>query len=553
MAKFEMSKQYTDYPKKQTVEKIHESFQNLKGNTRKSTKESNFQHAIENTCKTACGVQKKTMEERTKLKANNLDNDWKDLNRKRHFGKSDNDVEHERMMQSDGLIGCFTKLYVLEKYGLSSNITLDGIESMNSDRNSIGIIDNDRREINQQNGKMFLAFPQVELKKRVYINQLKNTSIHIMDTFIKGSIKNLSEVSQSNDESSHLFIFDCLMKFLQTSNREISLQGPLTKTLLNNMYNILMKYPNEIGRLVLQAVKNMHSSLKKGKSWYQPDVIALLNIIYTLYPNSDLQHPVTASVFVLINDLFNKIINSLPKSIEFGLLVASILLRFTKKSSTVFPNVLDFLLEVVFWMNHNHLFIKENRIMSQPLDRCNFTYPVKWLALCLFALQNYFDISVYFKSASIQRAANVLNDSFILTVMSERHHLYDIQQLITGLRKECGVYSNSRRFMVTNSRREILQLIEPDLPILKNKTKELPINDEIRFQREKVKQKLRREKCYEKRAIRRYHEFDIKHKIRKQIKSDRERNKKINKIFSDASLQQAELKAKNGHSKIKNS
>jgi nucleolar protein 14 len=131
----------------------------------------------------------------------------------------------------------------------------------------------------------------------------------------------------------------------------------LISTLLPHLYALIRAYPIQAAENFVQKLSLMHKNLKRGlsrgaldpqsKTWPGLSELALLRIIGTTWPTSDLNHAVVSPTRVLMGEYLGLgRVRSLP-DIASGLFLCTLFLQFEALSKRFVPEAVNFAINSV--------------------------------------------------------------------------------------------------------------------------------------------------------------------------------------------------------------
>jgi len=409
------------------------------------------------------------------------------------------------------------------------------------------------------------------------VELLGNHSVKVQSIIVDRVIKtNHLRLAQAN-RSKMIKLFAYLLQYFNdlfsgTDEETISKHFKLLNHLLPFMYDLIQMNPEEGSKCFLEVIKEKHEDYKKSqKSFPKLDTLIFFKIVGALFPTSDFRHPVATPCYVFLHHILSRARVKDRSDIAAGLFLATLVLDFQQLSKKFLPAVMNFLSGICF------LGVKKTMIEQvKPLPPFRKTdmllvfekklkgteEPTKLESkdLLMTTIDDDFKVRALGVSVCLMKDFVALYDE----LMGMKYFIEPFERMLGRLAEEENLprflktsieatledfekIKSERKFKYPEQERKnkpMIRLLEPRFEtIVSDRRVMYSQATGAKAEQQKLRHMVKREFKSAKRELRRDNEFLRKVRQDKRQHSDRERQAKVKRIFSEASQQQSEYKA----------
>ncbi|XP_036146069.1 nucleolar protein 14 homolog [Monomorium pharaonis] len=411
-----------------------------------------------------------------------------------------------------------------------------------------------------------------ELEKLLSCHNVDYQSV-IVDRIIKCNHWTLD--NRNREKMSNLFVYllqyinnctftesaDDLVKCFQIFNR-----------LCPYLYDLAHMYPENAKTCMQQVIKEKHNKFEKNKTRYPDmDTLIFFKLVSLLFPTSDFRHPVVTPCLVFMSQILLKAhIKKYRSDISKGLFICTLILEYTVLSKRFAPSVINFLRGIIyiatpaeltqkikiispFKVMCKALVINKTEIIPDTIDpnsahmfasdlideELNNEFRIRALLITINLINEFKN-----HLQELEAVYPIFEHIFqLLKINKFKQYSANVRNLIKELCKKLGFLRNKKlEYIVLEKKRpKPLKTYEPKIMTVYDGKRHKSMSRE-KIEKDKLLHKYKREFKGAIREMRRDRDFLAKVQIGQQIKSDVERKRKVKEIFSEAAIQQNELK-----------
>ncbi|XP_058839387.1 nucleolar protein 14 homolog [Topomyia yanbarensis] len=372
-----------------------------------------------------------------------------------------------------------------------------------------------------------------------------------------------------------LFIPDCHLYDIAKSFQIVEILTPY-------LHDLAQCNPTETSKCFLEVLKEKHEEFRKQPRQYPPlDTLIFLKLVPVIFSASDFRHPVVSPFLVFASGLLSRCQIRTRKDVTAGLFIVTTVLECVEQTNRFLPASLNFLTGVIYMCSR-----------KRPVQVTSVVPPFKssapWNNLLAFEKTVNDETKVDFKLHAEDFITVHIDEAFKLRALHSALGLVTVvcQQLIDSpgahyicdnvlpnltlldedllplplkimLKEVLNVVrllrSRPLQYLTEAEKKTAaLRLLEPKIEPIYDDIRRRPKNPlTAREQQKKLKQKVKQESRAAAREIRQDNEFIAKIQFKQRAANDRARRDKVKRIFSDATLQQGELKSFDRKAKYK--
>ncbi|XP_034254231.1 nucleolar protein 14 homolog [Thrips palmi] len=392
--------------------------------------------------------------------------------------------------------------------------------------------------------------------------------------------------SGNKEKLAHLFTL--LMQHLHdagAADEDENVCWAVLDRLAPSLFDITQWCPNEIAQCLRHVIQEKQQEYRSSKKKF-PGVETMLyfKLISLLFPTSDFRHPVVTPALVFMGQILSKCRLETRQDVARGLLLVSLFLEYTSLSNRFSPESVNFLRNILYLCSKFPSTLKITSRAKLPEVRC--IPPLRLLPQPSLSLRPAMDDKSSktcdpddrLKASDLIGKAPV-DDEFCLTTLLTslrmlsvmisqltsqpacRHIFSPFTPLLESLIEEkwvpqkvkeeikkvqellLAVKNTSLKLIAAAPKRPTpLKLFEPKLEHVYADGKQRRPMSKEKQESQKLLHRYKKERKGALREIRKDRDFLSKIRMKQQLKSDVERKEKVKRIFSEASIQQGEIR-----------
>ncbi|EDV43673.1 uncharacterized protein Dana_GF18606 [Drosophila ananassae] len=393
----------------------------------------------------------------------------------------------------------------------------------------------------------------------------------IVERIIKCNHPKLEGVNRENVVKLYSFLLQYIKDlFEDASEQDIRGNFQLFSKLMPHLYDLTQLNPERMSNTLLEVIKEKYGEFRKNHKTYPTlDTLIYFKLVANLYSTSDFRHPVVTPCFIFMQHILSRARVRTRQEISMGLFLTTVVLEFVSQSKRILPAVYNFLQGVV------HMSIPKRDVeqiaITPPFEKDG---PLsKLLALSSgketknLEAQALQATDLVTQTITPDFKVRALNTALQLTVDSlqlvEEHvgvcylatpflgllsrlpldlypeHVHLNHKAATELVQRLGG-QKMKPLAPAERKPKALRLLEPRFETVYD-DKRRPKMSKAKEERAKLLHKIKREKKGAIREIRRDTAFVQELKLKQTLRSDKERQEKVKRIYQEASMQQGEL------------
>lgn len=369
--------------------------------------------------------------------------------------------------------------------------------------------------------------------------------------------------------------------FQKPQSESISRCFEIVEYLTPHLHDLMQLNPVATSRCFLEVLKEKQEKFHKHPRQYPAlETAVFLKLIPVLFSASDFRHPVVSPSLVFISEILSRCLISCRKDVVIGFFLVTTVLECVEHSKRILPAVINFLNGVIYVCSPkrivqtvaivppfqstapwNSLLVMEERIeenIDLQLRSEDFLFDFideefKLRALYC-ALEMIKDIC---QNQSGSLASYYIGKNFLVNLTRLNEISFPVK-VDNALKKtvasvqELKAYS-LERLVAPEQKPKALRLLEPKIERTYDHIARRPSKHKltVKEHQKKLKKKVKQEARAATREIRQDNDFLAKLQYIQRATSDRKRRDKVKRIFSDATLQQGEIKSFDRKSKYK--
>ncbi|GJQ87328.1 hypothetical protein Trydic_g17376 [Trypoxylus dichotomus] len=478
--------------------------------------------------------------------------------------ESDNEDNLSDLKGEDSVSGSEDEANLTQE--LNTELAGYGAEIRNDLLKRKAIMDTARKEL-----PYAYDFPlNYEELRSLLISQPSEHQFIILERLIKCHHPSLGEKNKANLEMLFAYLLQYINDISQVTDiPSINMCFSTFTNITPHLYDLAQMSPLKAHTLMIEVIKEKQKSYRKNHHLYPGiEVLLFLKLVSCIFPTSDFRHMVVTPAITFIDQMLNKCKVRTKKDIAYGLFLTTLVLEYTSLAKRFLPSAINFLAGILhmaipktgvklikifppFKISCNKLVLCNNCNESSMELTMNVGYLLEG------EINDEFKIRAIHLGLSLLKefAANFMSlqsnyEIFIpvlkyLELVPMGNYPKNVQGECANLLEEINTIKKNRclEYLVAAKQKpKALRLYEPNIEKVYD-TKRRKVQSREKAERDKLVHKLRQEKKGALREIRRDREFLSRLKINQQIQSDVERQAKVNKLLSEASLQQSELNA----------
>uniref|UniRef100_A0A336MYV7 CSON010060 protein n=1 Tax=Culicoides sonorensis TaxID=179676 RepID=A0A336MYV7_CULSO len=467
-----------------------------------------------------------------------------------------------------------------------SEDNLDDLKESESDSNEEDSPQDNKPSTNRENIKKTSQRPTPEIDPKINLQKVPGnyhtfTSIlqdrtpkeqgQIIAAMIRNN--NIFPVNERKDKLLSLFAFILQQindLFTEITTENISENFKLFNQYLPHLYTLAQQYSEDTGKCLKEVLREKQETYKKRQKFFPGlDTIIFFKIISVIYSTSDFRHPIVTPAVIFLSQILTRSRVNARRDIGLGLFLVTIFLEFSQLSKRILPACFNFLNGILYLC-----------IKKRPVEQLNVVPPFRNGSNLLTPDKKVADSNEkLFKMIGVDLISNDLDEEFklraLVTTLGLIVEYLKIQEESPGLHyfvrnsliylekldKSCYPETVGQRidetietlkkfleikvnYLVEKERKpKALRQIDPKIEKVFDGARKHKVMSKVKAEREKLMHKFKREKKGALREIRRDNEYLTKLKLKQQIESDRIRQDKVKRIYSEAFNQQGELNA----------
>ncbi|KRT80247.1 hypothetical protein AMK59_8628 [Oryctes borbonicus] len=392
----------------------------------------------------------------------------------------------------------------------------------------------------------------------------------ILERLIKCHHPSLGEKNKENLDLLFAYLLQYINDISQAKDiQDINKCFRVFTNITPHLYDLAQMSPFNAHTLMIGVIEEKQKDYRKNKQTYPGnDIVLFLKLVSCIFPTSDFRHVVVTPAITFMDQMLNKCRVRTRRDIAYGLFLTTLALEYTSLTKRFLPSAINFLVgilhmaipktgvklikisppfkiscnKLVLCNNHEESTMELAMSVGYLLEgEINDEFRIRAIHLCLSLLEE-FAVNFMDLQSSYEIFIAVLK---YLELVPMGNYPKKVKQKWTLLMEEIITMKNNRRMeylMLAPKKPKALRLYEPNIEKVYD-TKRRKIQSREKTERDKLLHKLKRERKGALREIRRDREFLSGIKINQKIQSDMERQAKVNKLLSEASLQQSELNA----------
>jgi nucleolar protein 14 len=396
----------------------------------------------------------------------------------------------------------------------------------------------------------------------------------IIDRIIKTNHPKLHHANKSRMLKLFAFTLQYINdQFSNIDEDSISKKFIIVQEFVPSMFDMIQMSPEESSKCFLEVIKEKYEDYKKNpKRFPSLDTIIFFKIIGSLFPTSDLRHPIVTPSCVFLHHILSQAKIRSRSDVSCGLFLVTLVLDYQQLSKKFLPAVMNFLSGVCYLGVKKSLvqqiktippFKRNDSLLT--LDEAfkgNFETSMK------LTPTDFFDTPIDddFKIRSLNLAVNLINDFVKLydEHVGLKYFLDPFESALNCLAEEKflpNAFKNNvkrilvefekirldKKFVFPEPEKKIqpmIRLLEPRFEtVLTDRRSMYSQAKGAKAEQQKLKHQVKREFKSAKRELRRDNEFLSKVRQKRKYDLDRERQAKVKRIFNEASVQQSEFNA----------
>jgi len=408
-----------------------------------------------------------------------------------------------------------------------------------------------------------------------FMDIFRDRSINHQKVILERMIKcNHPSLSQGNKEGLGI-VFQYLLQYLNDIFSDVEESTTLVtsfetfKALMPHIYDLAQLNKENTHNSILAVIKEKHQDYRRKKKKFPSfEVIAFFKLISLLFSTSDFRHQVVTPCLIFMEQMLRYCTVKSAGNISYGLLLCILSLEFTFLSKRYVPSVINFLSGILH-MSIPKTSVKVIKVLPPflPLSndlvltkdcsnlKINGKIPISKL------VEN--EMTDEFKVSTLHVTMKVLGEFIenLSNLSSIREIFYKVEEYLHQIPMEfypeivklkhkelCESLNNLKsdrqlRYLIMEAKKpKALRLYEPKIVEIYD-GKRHKVQSKEKAEKAKLLHKLKKETKGALREIRRDNAFLGRLHVNQKIKSDKERQEKVNRIFSEAATQQSELNA----------
>ncbi|OAD53158.1 Nucleolar protein 14 like protein [Eufriesea mexicana] len=353
---------------------------------------------------------------------------------------------------------------------------------------------------------------------------LQNYSADYQSVIIDRIIKcNHWSLSNTNKEKlSNLFLF--LLQHLNDNATEDNVENvikcfQIIDRLSPSLYDLAHLNPINAKAVIQAIIKEKYEEFKKNKKKYPGlDTLIFFKLVSLIFPTSDFRHPITTPCLIFMSQILFRCRIKNKTDISKGLFICILIL------------------EINLDIDPNSVFMTVSDLINGPLDD---DFKIRALLTAINLLREFKN-----HLEELEAVYSIFEPILkLLKVNSFDKYPLNVKKYIKQLRRDLKELKNKKLeyIMIEKKKPKPLRLYEPRIETVYDAKKHKSMSKD-KAERGKLLHKYKKEMKGAIREIRRDRAFIAKLQIKEQIKSDKERKRKVKEIFGDAAMQQGELK-----------
>ncbi|XP_055618841.1 nucleolar protein 14 homolog [Toxorhynchites rutilus septentrionalis] len=338
-----------------------------------------------------------------------------------------------------------------------------------------------------------------------------------------------------------------------------------------HLYDLMKFNQSETSACFLEVLKEKQEQFYKRPRLYPAlDTLIFLKLIPLLFSASDFRHPIVSPALVFISEMLSRCLVRNRKDITVGMFLVTTTLECVEQSKRLLPAALNFLNGIIYLCYQkrpvqivhtippfkssaplNNLLALEKAAGADDSKNLGFTaddfitekidlsFKLRALNTTLNLIRNVCQqlndsIGVQYVTGNfLQNLERIDPDLLPISVKSS------LEKTLESVR---NLSSKPMRYLVAAEQKpKYLRLLEPKIETVYDDIRRRPKN--VKEQRKKLQQKVKKETRAAAREIRQDNEFIAKMQFKQRMASDRDRQERVRRIFNDATMQQGELKS----------
>ncbi|XP_058468240.1 nucleolar protein 14 homolog [Malaya genurostris] len=352
----------------------------------------------------------------------------------------------------------------------------------------------------------------------------------------------------------------------------ISTGFQVVEKLIPSLHDLMQLNPSETSQCFLEVLKEkQHEFRKKPRYYPQLDTLVFLKLIPVFFSASDFRHPVVSPALVFASELLSRCQIRTRKDITAGLFVVTTVLECGEQSKRFLPATLNFLSGIIYMCSPKRSIqltsivppfktsVPWNDLLALDVTKetNNVDYKFQVEDFIVDHIDESFKVRALYSvlglvklvchQLTVSPGVHYICDNFLQKLHSLQDYLLPLE-LKTKLEQVFEVVKLARsrplHYLIDVERKpKILRLLEPKIESTYDDIRRRPTTKlTAREQQKNLRLKVKKESRAAVREIRQDNTFIAKMQFKQRANNDRIRLDKVKRIFSDATLQQGELK-----------